>query len=186
MAERRLDLKNLWGPPRVIASANVLRIGCIRGSLMRAPRACSIEGAELSELGTRGSGAGRPPRRGRDPAASHRWAWLRQQPEAIETVVANAELSEPSDKEEWLKRGARLKFERTSRVPHCFDGRMSEGRKPVWVFMWIQRRLSAFSPLDSDAVRTAREACDRAGERELHWYGRRGFAASARSTVGSR
>lgn len=48
-------------------------------------------------------GPSRPPQRGRDSAAPRRWAW-RQQPEAIETVVADAELSEPSNEEEWLKR----------------------------------------------------------------------------------
>jgi hypothetical protein len=37
----------------------------------------------------------------------------------------------------------------------------------------VQRILSAFSRLDSDAARTAREGCDRAGERELRWYGKR-------------
>jgi hypothetical protein len=34
---------------------------------------------------------------------------------------------------------------------------MSEGRKPVWIALWIQRLLSAFSGLDPDSVRAARD-----------------------------
>lgn len=87
-----------------VASANVLRIECIHGSLVRARRACSVDDVEFSELDARRIGASRPPQRGGDPAAPHRWAWLRRQPETIEAVVADTELFEPSDEEEWPKR----------------------------------------------------------------------------------
>src|ERR1039458_4732487 len=49
---------------------------------------------------------------------------------------------------------------------------MSKGRKSICSPSRVQRILSAFSRLDSDAACTAREACDRAGERELRWYGK--------------
>ena len=56
---------------------------------------------------------------------------------------------------------------------------MSEGRKPVWTALWIQRLLSTFSRLDADSARATRDGCDGAGERELRWYGRKGFTARA-------
>jgi hypothetical protein len=44
------------------------------------------------------------------PSAAHRRARLRQQPETIETVVADADLSEPSNEEEWLKRRRQIEI----------------------------------------------------------------------------
>jgi hypothetical protein len=58
---------------------------------------------------------------------------------------------------------------------------MSKGRKPIWMAGWIQRLLSAFSRLDPDAARAARDGCDRAGERELRWYGKRKETPASRS-----
>jgi hypothetical protein len=50
---------------------------------------------------------------------------------------------------------------------------MSKGREPIRIAVWIERLLSAFSRLDPDSARAARDGCDRAGERELSWYGKR-------------
>jgi hypothetical protein len=95
------DPERLPGYVRGIAQR---RIAAQIGLRMRARRPCSVDDVEFSELDARKTGAGHPPQRGREPAVAHRWAWLRQQPETIETVVADTELFEPSNEEEWLKR----------------------------------------------------------------------------------
>jgi hypothetical protein len=48
---------------------------------------------------------------------------------------------------------------------------MSKGRKLSLIVVWIRRLLSAVSPSPKDEA--AREGCDRAGERELRWQGKR-------------
>ncbi len=102
---------------------------------------------------------------------AHGWAWLRQQPETIETVVGDTEVFEPPNEEEWLKRRRQTEIcENFPARPALAQERMSKGREPIWMAGWVQRLLSAFSRLDIESARVARHGCDHAGERELSWY----------------